>query len=183
LLPLVVIGQEHRFDILLMNKKIGTTTIKKVLENGGERYHLWSQTVAKVMFIKQESEINFDVFFKEGHLVSSLYKIVKDGENLETKVTRSAQQYQVVGTKGNRVFSASVPMSSVHLYFKEPAGVSKVFIERLGDFVNLVKKSAGEYEYVLPDGIRNIYRYKDGKLFELEVKRGAGSVYLRPSAS
>jgi len=174
-------AQEHRFDVVLMNKKIGTTTIKKVLENGGERYHLFSQSAAKVMFIKQESEILFDVFFKGGQLMNSLYTIEKDSESIKTIVKKIADQYSVVSGEAKRSFAGPVQVSSIHLYFKEPVGVSKIFIERLGDFLPITQKTAGEYEYILPDGVKNIYRYRNGALYEVEIKKGPGSVYLRPS--
>jgi hypothetical protein len=180
-LPFALLGQEHRFDVVLLNKKIGTTTIKKVLENGGERYQLFSQTVAKVMFIKKESEIQFDVFFKGGQLLNSLYSIEKEDESIKTIVKKTANNYSVISGAVSRNFTGAVPISSIHLYFKEPVGVSKIFVERLGDFLPITKNAPGQYEYVLPDGIKNIYKYRNGALYEVEIKKGAGSVYMRPA--
>lgn len=176
-------AEQMSFDILLMNKKIGTTLITRLTENGGERYKLFSESTAKVMFVKQQSEIIFDVFFKGGHMLHSLYRMQKDDEQLETTVKKVASAYQVVIGQESRSFSAPVMISSVQLYFREPVGISKVFVERLGDFIALKKTAEGVYEYLLPDGIRNIYRYKNGMLYELEIKKGMGSVFMRPTAS
>lgn len=181
LMTLSVNAQELSYDVMLLGKKIGTTTISKMVENGGERYKLFSQSTAKVLFVKQSSEVLFDVFYQGGHLLSSLYKIVKDDENLTTTVKKSAQQYHVKSGSAQHTLSSPVSISSIHLYFKEPVGVSKVFLERIGNFVPITKLATGVYEYTLPDGVKNIYRYKSGKLYEVEIKKGAGSVFLRPT--
>jgi hypothetical protein len=183
MLPFLSGAQEHQFDVMLMNKKIGTTVINKIIEAGGERYQLVSQSTAKVMFVKQSSDVFFDVFYKGGHLVSSLYKIAKEGEDIETKVNKAAGHYQVKSSLGSRTFTGTVTTTSIQLYFKEPIGISQVFLERIGDFVYLSKKAPGEYEYILPDGVKNIFRYKNGKLVEVEIKKGPGSVFLRPAST
>jgi hypothetical protein len=175
-------AQQLSFDIWLMNKKIGTALVTKSHETGGhERYKMYSSAVAKVLFTEQKSEVTFDVLFKGGQLLRSLYKIIKEEEQVHTTVDKTATQYNVVSTLGNRTFTGAVPMSSIQLYFKEPVGVSKVFVERLGNFLAITKTAPGTYEYTLPDGIKNIYRYKNGVLQELEIKKGIGSVYMKPA--
>lgn len=175
-------AQQLSFDIWMLNKKIGSAFVTKSLETGGhERYKMNSSAVAKVLFTEQKSEVTFDVLFKGGQLLRSLYKIIKDEEQVHTTVDKSATQYHVVSTLGNRTFSGAVPMSSIQLYFKEPIGVSKVFVERIGNFLTITKTAPGTYEYTLPDGIKNIFRYKNGVLQEVEIKKGIGSVYMKPA--
>lgn len=178
------LAQQHQYDIWLMNKKIGSALVSKTIEEGGkERYKMLSQAAARVLFIQQSSEVTFDVLFKGGQLFSSLYKIVKEDDKTHTTVLHNASKYHVTSTLGNRSFSGTVSISSIQLYFREPVGVQQVFVERIGDFLPLTKTATGVYEYTLPDGIRNIFRYRNGMLYEMEVKKGMGSVFMRPSAS
>jgi hypothetical protein len=175
-------AQQHQYDIWLMNKKIGAALVSKTLEEGGkERYKMISQAAAKIFFIQQSSEVTYDVIFKGGQLINSLYRIVKDDDKTHTTVQQNASKYHVTSTLGNRSFSGTITISSIQLYFREPVGVQQVFVERIGDFRPLIKTAPGVYEYTLPDGIRSIYRYRNGVLYEVEVKKGAGSVFMRPS--
>ena len=177
-------AQQLRYDIFLMNKKIGSAMVSKTVEQGGkERYKMLSQAAAKILFMQQTSEVTFDVLFKGGQMISSLYRIVKDDDRTHTNVLQNASKYHVTSTLGNRSFSGPVSISSIQLYFHEPIGVQKVFVERLGDFLPLLRTAASVYEYTLPDGIKNIYRYRNGELYEMEVKKGVGSVLMRPSVS
>ena len=74
-----------------------------------------------------------------------------------------------------------VDCSTVKLFFQEPCDTNKIFSERLGEYRLIKKTGEGVYEAEMKDGLTYIYRYKNGKLTELEMRKGLlGSVFLRP---
>jgi len=180
LLPWAVNAQKLHYDVILMDKKIGTMVVSKIPDAGGERYLLSSETSAKVLFIKQDSKIAFDVLYKGGHLISSMYKSEKKDDNILTHVEKNDAHYKVSYNNKLSYVKNNITFSSIQLYFREPVGVSSIFVERIGNFLTLKKNGSNEYEYLQPDGTRSIYRYQNGKLKEVELKRSMGSVYIRP---
>ena len=174
-------GQNLKYEVILMNKKIGDLSVSKTHSDGAERYILNSESMAKVLFIKQSSKINFDVSYNSGTLTKSLYTSVKDDDNIITKVHKEDNLYKVNSNNALSNFKEGVAFSSIMLYFKEPVGVSRIFIERIGGFLPITKTGANQYEYTLADGTKNTYKYKLGVLHEIEIKRGVGAVYIRKS--
>ena len=172
-------AQNYKYEVILMNKKIGDLNVSKTHTNGAERYILNSESMAKVLFIKQSSKINFDVLFNGGSLIKALYTSVKDDDNIRTQVNKEDNLYKVNSNNALTNFKEGVAFSSIMLYFKEPIGISRIFIERIGGFLPITKTGDNQYEYTLADGTKNTYRYKSGVLHEIEIKRGVGAVYIR----
>lgn len=172
-------AQSLKYEVIMMNKKIGDLNVSKTYSNGVERYLLNSESIAKILFIKQSSKINFDVLYNSGTLVKSLYIIEKEDENIRTQVHKEDNIYKVNSNNTLSSLKENIRFSTIMLYFKEPVGVSKIFIERIGNFVSLTKTAANQYEYQQPDGTKCIYRYQSGVLKELEIRRSMGSVYIR----
>ena len=176
-----LIAQEYKYDVILLGKKIGDMTLSRLDQGDAERYLINSESQAKVLFVKQHSEVKFDVLFKSGILEKSHYSSVKKDDNIVTNVNRNTQGYSINSNNKHSNIKDRISYSSVLLYFKEPVGISKIFVERIGDFLPLKKTAQGVYEYLQPDGTRSIYRYLKGKLAEVELKRGMGSVFIRPN--
>lgn len=176
----VGIAQNAQYEVILMGKKIGDVHLTKETDTHGDRYKMQSESHAKVMFVKKSSTVNFDVLFKGGALVESFYSSKKEGDNIVTRVNKASDTYRVVSNEKESSLKESIDFSSIMLYFKEPIGITQVFVERIGDFIPLKKLSEGEYSYLQPDGTTSIYRYLQGKLVEIQLKRGVGSVFIRP---
>ncbi|MCO5248299.1 MAG: hypothetical protein M9887_05040 [Chitinophagales bacterium] len=176
-----VFAQKYTFDVILLNKKIGEMSLQKIINNEGERYLIKSESEAKVLFIKESARVSFDVLFKLGSMVKSLYTSDKNKENIVTTVEKKGSNYNISYNGNNHSLDNNISFSSVMLYFKEPKGVKEVFVERIGEFLPLKNVAVGVYQYLQPDGTTSIYRYTKGALTEIELKRGIGSVFLKPS--
>ncbi|MCO5229816.1 MAG: hypothetical protein M9958_01540 [Chitinophagales bacterium] len=172
-------AQQHDFDVILMNKKIGEMSVSKIHSGSSERYSLNSETSAKVLFIKQDSKVNFNVVYNGGALVESFYKSEKKDDNIITKVLKEGSLYKVNNNNQQSLVKDVIGFSSILMYFKEPIGITKVFVERFGGFLPLKKTAPNQYEYSQPDGTTSIYRYVQGVLKEIELKRTMGSVFIR----
>ncbi len=67
---------------------------------------------------------------------------------------------------------------SAQMFFGEPEGWESVFHEKHGRNVELIKKSDNIYELQLPNGGREVYTYKDGKVFFVMIDKTFGTFTL-----
>lgn len=174
-------AEKFQYEVILLGKKIGSMEISKLKVDQGDRYILQSESSAKVLFVKQDSKVSFDVLFNGGSLINSLYVSEKKDDNIITKVNKVNNLYKVSYNDKLHQVQEPIVFSSVLLYFKEPIGINRIFVERMGNFFPLKKTAPGQYEYLQTDGTKCIYRYVQGKLKEVELKRSMGSVYIRPA--
>lgn len=172
-------AQTNVYDIFLFGNKIGQTVVaRKDDGNGNVHYTLRSKSEANLMFTKKTSEVNFDITYLNGKLISAYTKNIKDGVTEISNTIWQGTQYLI--KKGSEILHLSTPIdfSSVHLYFTEPKGRTSIFSERMGEYCTFTKTADGVYECKLANGVSNIYRYRNGVLYELEMSKGA-SVFLR----
>lgn len=179
LCSLVIYAQKHVYDIELFGKKIGQTIVDRIDKGNGEvQFKLQSKSDVNILFTHKTSVMNTDVNYKDGKLISSYCKNVKDGVIEVVTVAWNGTKYLI--KKGEEILQLSqlIDFSSIQLYYNEPVGRTKIFSERMGQVCSFVKTAEGEYECKLANGITNIYRYKKGVLYELEMSKGA-SVFMK----
>jgi hypothetical protein len=180
LLPFLIIfslslsSQKHIYDVELFGKKIGSTVVERIDKGGGViEYKLESKAEVNLLFTHKSSDLTFDVTYKNGKLFSSYCKNVKDGATEIATILWDGTKYVIKKGEEAFQFNSQLDFSSIQLYFIEPVGKARVFSERLGQFCNFVKTAEGIYECKLETGVKNIYRYKNGILYELEMSKGA----------
>ena len=159
-------AQKHVYDVELFGKKIGSTIIERIDKGNGEvEFRLNSSSHVNIVFTKKSSEMYTDVVYKNGKLFSSYCKNVKD--DVAEVVTIAWDGVKYVIKKGGDVLQLSRPIefSALVLYFSEPLGLTKIFSERLGQFVDFKNISRGVYECVLENGVTNTYRYRNGIMY------------------
>ena len=173
-------AQKLNYNVVLLGNTVGNTTVeKRDSTNGITRYKLRSQSDAKVFFTHYKSMLTTDVIFKDGQMIFSYFHNIKEDEEILTKTFWDKIKY-TVETKGEkRIINKAIRQTAVQLYFQEPKPLQQIFSERLGDFIDLVKSAEGVYECNLKNGLTSIYRYQNGKLVELEMKRRIGTVFLK----
>ena len=176
---LAISAQKHTYDVELFGKKIGTTVVERIDKGNGEvEFRLNSNSAVSIFFTKKTSVVNYDVVYKNGKLFSSYCKNVKDDVTEIVTVLWDGVKYVI--KKGEEVMVVNQPIdfSSIHLYFIEPKGRDKIFSERIGKICLFNTLSTGVYKCKLDNGVENIYRYRNGVLYELEMSKGA-SVFMR----
>lgn len=142
------------------------------------QYKLNSSSEVTLFLAKKTSQLTFDILYKNGKLFSSYVKNVKDGVTEIVNIIWRDTKYIIERGEEKLQLAQPLDFTGILLYFTEPVNRTRVFSERLGEFVPIVKTGTGEYECKTANGVRNIYRYKNGKLVELEMNKGA-SVFLR----
>ena len=176
---LLLSSQKHTYDIELFGKKIGETIVERIDKgNHEEQFKLTSTSEVNILFTHKTSLMIFDITYKDGKLFSSYCKNVKDGVTEIVTIAWNGTKYVI--KKGEEALQLTQPLdfSAVQLYYTEPKGKAKIFSERLGEFCNFAKTAEGVYQCKLSNGVTNIYRYKNGVLYELEMSKGA-SVFMK----
>ena len=128
-------AQKHLYDVELFGKKIGSTTVERIDKGNGEiEIKLSSNTEVNILFSHKTSVMNMDVVYKNGQLISSYVKNVKDDVTEVANVLWDGAKYVI--KKGEETFTLKqvVDFSSSVLYFIEPVGRPLIFSERLGRF-------------------------------------------------
>jgi hypothetical protein len=171
--------QTLKYDIFLLGKKIGETVIEKKDSAGLIQYTVKSHSDAKILGMDKKDAMATEALFdKKGDMISSAYDDVKNKEHLTTMVT-AKENNLIIDKNGKQASMAStVSFCSIQLYFSEPKDHQKIFSERLGQFVEIVKQKNGNYKIAFND-YTGVYTYIAGKLTELQMKETAGEVVMK----
>jgi hypothetical protein len=171
---ITIFAQKHVYDVELFGKKIGTAVIERIDKGNGEtEYKMNSNTHVNILFTAKSSVLNFDVVYKDGKLISSYYKNVKDDMTEIATVAYDGVKYIIHKGQDVLTLNQAIDFSVAMLYFTEPLGRSRIFSERLGQFLNFKNVSKGVYQCVQDNGVTNLYWYSNGVLYELEISKGA----------
>lgn len=172
-------NQKHTYNVELFGKSIGTTTVERIDKGDGVvQYKLNSTSEVNILLSHKTSQMVFDVNYKDGKMFSSYVKNVKDGVTEIVTIAWNGTKYIIKKGEETLQFPHALDFSSIQLYFYEPKGKTSIFSERLGEFCNFIKLAEGVYQCKLPNGVTNIYRYRNGILYELEMSKGA-SVFMK----
>ncbi len=174
-------AQKLTYNIYLFGNKIGQSVVERNIKNADETdYTLNSSSEAHIFFTTRKITLHYDIVFKNDLFFSSFSKHTRNDEIQLTTITRVGSNYKVNRNKEEFVVNGLVDCSTVKLFYAEPCSQTRILSERLGEFRSVKKTGPGTYEAEMSDGITYIYRYKDGKLVELEMRKGIiGSIYLR----
>ncbi len=178
LLCIGMFAQQRKFDIVLLGNVIGYTSISKKAEGDAVSYALQSKSRAKILFQERTQDLEFEAKYIGGLMSHSFCKIFNNGVLNTTEVSRKGDNYIIRRDTVAEVVKEPINFSSMELYFSEPVNVPKVFSERMGEFAAFTKTAPGEYMNKIKD-VTNIYRYRNGLLYEVEIRKALGSVFLR----
>jgi hypothetical protein len=140
-------AQKHLYDVELLGKSIGSLTVERVDKGNGEvEYKLNSASEVNLLFTKKTSVMTLDVVYKNGKMLTSYCKNIKDDAAEIVTIMWDGVRYVI--KKGAEVLQYDRPIefSAVQLYFTDPGARTKVFSERLGEFTNFVKLADGIYQ-------------------------------------
>ncbi len=162
-------AQNYKYDIVLFNDVIGTGTANQSKNNDGSiNYVLKTQAKAKVMFKERTSTSDISLNFKNNVLTSGKLKREKDGEwqDVELKYENGKHYFVEGGTKKQVI--KPIQFTTTQFFFTEPIGLKEVYVERLNEFVPIVKDGSTYVTEI--EGGTNFYTYKNGVLVEFRMK-------------
>ena len=175
-------AQKLTYDIFLFGNKIGQSVIEKNVKSDSiTTYTLQSNSEAHIFFTTRKIALHYDIVYKRNQLYSSYSKNTRNDEVHVTTIQYENTTYIMKREDGAFCIKPFVDCSTVKLFFAEPCNPKQIFSERLGEYRAIKKTGEGTYEAEMKEGLTYTYHYKNGKLIELEMRKGLlGSVYLRP---
>ena len=168
------------FDILLFGDKIGDMTITHELKpDGTDYYGIVTQSKAKILWINRDNFSRYDLVYKQGKLVSSVFKEIENGEVKRwANVKWDGTHYAVDSHKGKSTFTESPKITSITMYFNQIPNTDKVFYESEGDYAKLEHPDANTWEFKSSDGHRTIYYFVNGKIHHVEIHISIATVKM-----
>ena len=174
-------AQKLTYDIFLFGGKIGQTIVERNVRNDSiTEYVLNSSSEAHIFFTTRKISLYYHIIYKRGNLFSSYSKHTRNDDTHYTTIRLDGNRYIIERDKVTFALNGLVDCSTVKLFFAEPCSYDHMLSERLGEFREVNKRPDGIYEAEMSEGITYYYRYENGKLVELEMRKGLlGSIYLR----
>ncbi len=159
------------FNMTLMGSKIGDLKITRTLTDDGlETYTLSSSAKAKILWIEKSQQTAYTVVYKNGVLISSDHSYIENtGNNTNCKIRFNNQVYDVQKNGKKSVLNSIPSWSVLKLYFNEPKNIHQVFYEVDASTSVIKNTEPNVYEFKTTDGNKNVYRYKNGKLMQVDV--------------
>lgn len=160
----------YKYDMFLLGSKIGTIIVTHEKRSDGSDYFVMtSDAHAKILWTDRTSKTRCEVVFKDGKMVSSVHDKVENtsGQRI-CKVTPEKNGYKVSVNGTLSTLSETATCCVASLYVQEPKNMKRIFYEPEGTFSDLKKIAPDAYEFKSSDGNRNVYRYKDGQITEME---------------
>jgi len=170
-------AQSYNFELRFANQTIGTIAAQRKTSGTAKSITITTRVQSLL------SKVNLDILneYKGDVLMQakSGRQSGKNGESRQTTVLREGNDYKVVvdGTRsvlGNTEITDCV----AELYFAEPKQINRIFSETLGRFLSIRSLGKGHYELALPEGKKNIYKYENGALVEVEISHQLGKAFI-----
>lgn len=178
---LPVLAQTNTFEVRVANHAVGTIEAQRKVS--GHAKSIIIRTRIQMML----SKINSDIFNEYSNNVLTLATATriahKNGEDKRTTTRKDGKDYTVVLNGERSVLNdAEIQHCVADLYFAEPKQVTRIFSETLGKFLPLKYLGNGEYELQLPEGKKNVYKYENGTLVQVEVNHTFGKAVIVKSS-
>jgi hypothetical protein len=178
----VCAGQDGVFQILHKGKVLGNIDVLRSSQGDSVTYSMVSRANFTFLWEREVSTVTRTLYV--AGRVTNCLTTVHEGDAL-----RDSSAMRAIGSSGlyvvhpRQVYAAELPKNpwtSTRLYYEEPVGQSRVFVESELKDCALERIAPGEYVLQLPNKEKNHYVYRNGRLHEIRVDRGwFGLVFRR----
>lgn len=178
-LPLT--AQTNTYEVRVANHAVGTIEARRNVS--GQSKSISIKTHIQVMLSKVNSDISNEYTNDILTQARSSRITGKNGEDKQTTTRREGNAYTIVSNGERQVLGNTEILHCVgDLYFNEPKHVTRTFSESLGKFLTIKALGNGSYELQLPEGKRNVYKYDNGTLIQVEVDHTFGKALIVKSS-
>jgi len=169
-------AQTNTFEVRIANHAVGTIEANRKL--AGNAKSIIIKTRIQIML----SKINSDIANEYSNNVLTTAKVSrvsgKSGEDKQTTIHRNGKEYTIIVNGAKSVIDTEIEECVADLYFMEPRQLSRVFSETLGRFLPVKSLGGGVYELILPEGKKNVFKYENGILKQVEVNHTLGKAFF-----
>jgi len=178
-----VFGQKQAYEVFIFGKKIGDLKIDRITGTPQkEIINMFTDINAKVLLVNKWSKTLVNATFENNILTYCNFNSETESARQNVKSVYDRIKYNVQrGAEKTILNCAPITCSTVHLFYHEPVKVTHVFSERYAQMIPLQQLKPSEYSFKVPDGAVNIYKYRNGVLHEIELKKTIGTAYVRPA--
>ncbi|MGB1247416.1 MAG: DUF6134 family protein [Chitinophagales bacterium] len=168
---LSVFGQTDNYEIQVLNKIVGNgTAVKSTNGDGSTSYQIKSSASAKIFFKQYTLVTDLKMSYKNGKMTSLTFDKTYNGEQEFIEIKYEGSQYYFYDKNGNKKdVEKDIKFTSTEMFFKEPVGISEVYVERINAFAPIENLGDGKYKTKV-DGNVNFYTYENGELVEFKIK-------------
>ncbi|MBC7487323.1 MAG: hypothetical protein H7282_11285 [Cytophagaceae bacterium] len=171
------------FDVIYDGKSIGTLTASKEVAGTKVVKNLRSNTDAKVLMLSVHVESEVHVKTEAEILTSATaYRHANRGaEDIQTTTVKGAGNTYDIVKNGEKIqlTHVGIKFCVTDLYFTEPLGITKVYSNTYGTFLNIKYVSKGVYMITLPDGKTTTFTYVNGKLTQAVATMSLGNILFK----
>jgi hypothetical protein len=168
------------YDIILFNNKVGKMLItREVMANDVEVYKLITTSKAKILWIDKTNDSKYELVFKAGKLISSVFKEIENGAVKRwNNITWDGAKYLVDSYNGKRSFKDIPTYSTISAYFQGFRKVDHIFYESEADFAVVEYPEPNTLSFKTSDGHKSIYHYLNNRIINMEFRIPMATVYM-----
>jgi hypothetical protein len=168
------------YDILLFGNKIGKMLVThEAKPDGTDLYTLVTTSKAKFLWIDKSNDSRYELIYKAGKLVSSVFKEIENGEVKRfCNIKWDGTKYQVESHSGKHTLAETPTFSTITAYFQGFKKTDKIFYESEGNFANTEYPEPNTMEFKTSDGHKSIYHYVNDKINNMEFKISIATIYM-----
>lgn len=156
------------------------TVIRTVLADSTEVINMNSDGAVKLLWIDRKDITRHEVRYKHGKLISSVYKHYENGVLKRwCNINWDGKVWQVESNTGKRVLTEAPTYSIASLYFHNPKNITRVFYEADASYSEVKHPDANTIDFKTSEGNRNIYKYVNGVLQEMEFRLSITTVNMK----
>jgi hypothetical protein len=177
----IAYSQKMVFSMRAFGTDLGNMTVTRTMTaDSTEIITMNSVGKLKLLWIDREDETLHEVRYKKGKFVSSNYRHYEKGVLKKwCYINWDGKAYQVNSHKGKSTVTEVPTYSIASLYYYNPKNVNRLFYEAEGTFNTVSHPDANTVDFKTSEGNRNIYKYVNGSLQEMEFRLSIATVTMK----
>ena len=179
-LPIYAAIESISYDILLFGNKIGSMVVTHEAKlDGTDVYTLITTSKAKFLWIDKSNDSRYELIYKGGKLVSSVFKEIENGERKRwCNIKWDGAKYQVESHNGKSTLTETPTYSTITAYFEGFKKVDRIFYESEGNFAKTEYPEPNTLQFKTSDGHKSIYHYVNGRINNMEFRISIATIYM-----
>ncbi|MDZ7848978.1 MAG: DUF6134 family protein [Owenweeksia sp.] len=164
--------QDHQYDIIVQDVVMGQATASTETKGAVKVYR--NTSVSQINFLKKiEVKLEQKAVYENGLMQYAETKtMVNDRLHRHIRIQKVEDGYRVTTSDDSKKVKVPIRYSGILLMLKEPVEVSRSYSENDAEFHKIEALGEGRYLKTAPNGRKNYYQYRNGKLVEATVDAG-----------
>jgi hypothetical protein len=167
------------YDVIRNGNVIGSLQASRISSGNQVEYITESSVNVKIlMTFSMYSKVTGA--FRDGMLINgSAVRTVNGHNKVNTFIQWKNGHYLLKEDEAQKEIREKITYTTACLFNQEPVGLTRIFSENFGKFINLKEVRPHYYELHLPDGNRNYYSYSNGICTGAEVNTNYTKAFFR----